>query len=447
MNSLLLAVQANDVGEIQRLLTFSPICRKLVNYQAPQSHETPLFVASVRGYTGVVRWLLNRGARVDVTTSWGASGLHAAAERGHDSIIKLLLEQKAPINTQTQYGDTALHLAAFRGHHRVILLLLAAGIDTTIINSKGRTAVDEAEIAGHHIISKRLRYERLSRSSEDPNMDERRLAPLGSMRTELLQNTPHHSGTAAWVDRSAAAIVPCYPPHDFGFDVEKYHVQTSSPGQLDTQARTKDWVINSSPVPNKTSSTFQGSQPKVRFIGDEVDGTEVVFACPAPVTPSNTGSKVKPMNVSRRKAAMLKDIGKSHSCEGICMETKIPCETILPEVDDVAARPHGRCRRVNSLERAVEELQDELRDTREEMARAKADITDIQDMMRLCWARGGGAVISDRGAASEAPMIGQRYIISPSDATNPFESRRHSGPFQIGRSKEIPQYDAECMSE
>lgn len=88
MNSLLLAVQANDVGEIQRLLTFSPICRKLVNYQAPQSHETPLFVASVRGYTGVVRWLLNRGARVDVTTSWGASGLHAAAERGHDSIIK-----------------------------------------------------------------------------------------------------------------------------------------------------------------------------------------------------------------------------------------------------------------------------------------------------------------------------------------------------------------------
>ena len=72
-------------------------------------------------------------------------------------------------------------------------------------------------------------------------MDERRPAPLGSMRTELLQNTPQHSGTAACVDRSAAAnAAPCYPPHNFGFDVEKYLVQTSSPGQLDTQARTKD---------------------------------------------------------------------------------------------------------------------------------------------------------------------------------------------------------------
>nr|XP_054751401.1 ankyrin repeat domain-containing protein 6-like [Lytechinus pictus] len=441
MNSLLLAVKANDVSEIQRLLLFSPICRKLVNYQAPQNHETPIFVASVRGYTGVVHWLLNRGARVDVTTSWGATALHAAAERGHDSIVKLLVEQKVPLHIQTHYGDTALHLAAYRGHHRVILLLLAAGIDTTITNSKGRTAVDEAELAGHHIISKRLRCERPSRSGENPE-GERYQTAFGSSRTELLKNkpAPQKTNVTAWVDNTPGEILPCNPPCDIGLADEKY------PGQLDTQARTKKWVLTASAEPMKTSSNVQGSQTKVEFPCDE----ETVFTRPTPVTSSNTGSKVKPMNFSRRKAAMLKDLGKSHSCEGICMETKIPREMLLPDVDDVTTRPHARCRRVNSLERAVEELQDELRTTRDEMERAKADIIDIHDMMRLCWARGGaGAVFSDRAAASEASRIGQRFVISPvpSDVIGPFSSRRHSNPFQIDQSKEISQSDAECMSE
>ncbi|XP_072181647.1 uncharacterized protein [Diadema setosum] len=411
MNSLLLAIKANDIEEIQRLLTFSPSCGKLVNYQSPENNETPLFVACVRGYSGVVRWLHGRGARVEATTTWGATALHAAAERGHETIVRFLIENKAPLQVQTQYGDTALHLAAFRGHHRVVLVLLAAGIDSSITNSKGRTAMDEAEVAGHKIICKHLGYEKLSKSKKTSHHLSGPSA-FAIMQTELLckpVNTPAHSeglshnrpgnSQTAKNDWRGINAIDCNP-----------HTTNAMRAQsriLNTMCSTHQ---KTAPAATPVSSVCRQSN---NGVSDEYD-TFPSKNCAEPAV------KPHPCYTGKQKRTLLRDIGKSQSCEVMSSSDLSSGKGVaITSTTGTNEKFHGhsRCRRINSVERAVEELQHDLRATRQQMELAQRDLLDVKDMMRLCWARNGCAV-NERATQNR-----QRFVISPcDDVTDPFES-------------------------
>lgn len=48
----------------------------------------------------MVRYLLEKGADVDVQTSSGYTALHQAAQQGHTVVITLLLQSKASPNIQ-----------------------------------------------------------------------------------------------------------------------------------------------------------------------------------------------------------------------------------------------------------------------------------------------------------------------------------------------------------
>jgi len=48
----------------------------------------------------MVRFLLDKGAEVDVQTSSGYTALHQAAQQGHTVVITLLLQSKASPNIQ-----------------------------------------------------------------------------------------------------------------------------------------------------------------------------------------------------------------------------------------------------------------------------------------------------------------------------------------------------------
>lgn len=48
----------------------------------------------------MVRFLLEKGANVDVQTSSGYTALHQAAQQGHTVVITLLLQSKASPNIQ-----------------------------------------------------------------------------------------------------------------------------------------------------------------------------------------------------------------------------------------------------------------------------------------------------------------------------------------------------------
>lgn len=83
------------------LFYFIYICiYKNLNTLIFQTGFTPLHVASHYGQLNMVRFLLDKGAAVDVQTSSGYTALHQAAQQGHTVVITLLLQSKASPNLQ-----------------------------------------------------------------------------------------------------------------------------------------------------------------------------------------------------------------------------------------------------------------------------------------------------------------------------------------------------------
>ena len=98
--------------------------------------QTPLYIASSRGFAEVVRLLINHGADVDVECDdldedsekvrW--TPLHAAIYKDHPDIALLLLERGANTKTRSSH-QTPLYMASSRGFTEVVRLLIDRGAD------------------------------------------------------------------------------------------------------------------------------------------------------------------------------------------------------------------------------------------------------------------------------------------------------------------------------
>lgn len=86
----------------------------------PRNQTSLLFLAASRGHVDIVRFLVSRGADVNVRESdgpfSGATPLHGAASEGHVEVVRYLLRQGADINAVFKGGLTPLMLAAAHGH-------------------------------------------------------------------------------------------------------------------------------------------------------------------------------------------------------------------------------------------------------------------------------------------------------------------------------------------
>ncbi|EQC30461.1 TKL protein kinase, variant 1 [Saprolegnia diclina VS20] len=87
---------------------------------------TPLNWAASEGQLEVVRFLLEKGAAIDVKTMLGRTPLHWAASEGHLEIVRLLLTKGAAIDVKTKKGETPLMLAEKDGHGNIAQLLREA---------------------------------------------------------------------------------------------------------------------------------------------------------------------------------------------------------------------------------------------------------------------------------------------------------------------------------
>ena len=92
-------------------------------------NETPLSVASRRGYPKVARVLLQHGADTDTVDNEGDSPLDWASEGGHSEGVRVLLEYDAGANSSLRGRRTALHTASTSGQVAVVRLLLENGLD------------------------------------------------------------------------------------------------------------------------------------------------------------------------------------------------------------------------------------------------------------------------------------------------------------------------------
>jgi ankyrin repeat protein len=112
---------------------------------------TPLYYAAQAGHTALVRFLLERGARVDQRIWTGTTALAAAASERAIGAVRALLRAGADPNLQDRAGRSALHLASEsklhpRERHAVpiVELLLAHEADPNLCDKDGKTPLHVA---------------------------------------------------------------------------------------------------------------------------------------------------------------------------------------------------------------------------------------------------------------------------------------------------------------
>jgi ankyrin repeat protein len=102
-----------------------------------QDQETPLCLASHRGWRDIVDLLLDSGSDITHRDREGSTALHRAARSGHLTTVKLLLQRGADVNLCDSSDKTPLDLARSYGIRDVVILLED---HTEDMYSQGRTA-------------------------------------------------------------------------------------------------------------------------------------------------------------------------------------------------------------------------------------------------------------------------------------------------------------------
>ncbi|HEX2830311.1 MAG TPA: ankyrin repeat domain-containing protein [Burkholderiales bacterium] len=139
-----------------------------VNARTPVN-ETPLMLAAfffdeVRGnrsfdrHERAVRLLVESGA--DLENYYYYTPLAYAAYQDNERVVRYLLQRGAKVNGAAQqggtYSNTPLMMAAIQGHERMVRMLLAAGADADVRVYGGHTAAEFAEKYNHHGLAQLL---------------------------------------------------------------------------------------------------------------------------------------------------------------------------------------------------------------------------------------------------------------------------------------------------
>ncbi|KAL2842896.1 ankyrin repeat-containing domain protein [Aspergillus pseudoustus] len=128
------------------------ICKILLDHGADPNHPaiaTPILSTALQcddpiAALGIVKLLLEAGAKVDATEEDGETSLFYAVRSGNITLVQCLLDHGADINTWAH--DWCPLFASFRGGPEICTLLIEKGADIETPNSEGTSALILATI-------------------------------------------------------------------------------------------------------------------------------------------------------------------------------------------------------------------------------------------------------------------------------------------------------------
>ncbi len=100
---------------------------------------TPLYLASERGFTDVVKFLLEKKVKVNGRKNYVP--MVAASYNGHGDVMRLLLENGVRVSKKYKKGMNALMIASQRGRRYAMAIAIKYGSKLEAKNTAGKTAL------------------------------------------------------------------------------------------------------------------------------------------------------------------------------------------------------------------------------------------------------------------------------------------------------------------
>ena len=118
-----IACQNNQVEVVKTIATMVP--QWVNSSDSDNNMQTPLHVASEKGFVRIINVLVNHNARLRPTRN-GATPIHLAVQKGNIEVVENLLSAYPDeVNTADNIGQTPLHYAArYCGHHPELVTTL-----------------------------------------------------------------------------------------------------------------------------------------------------------------------------------------------------------------------------------------------------------------------------------------------------------------------------------
>lgn len=124
--------------------------------------HTVLHWACMRANWDVARYLINKGADLNMKGGDGGTPINWAVHHDNVDILRLMIQKGAKLNIRNRWGMTELHTAIWRGCIRVVEYLLDNGSDPMIKTKEGWTAMHYAFRSGHDNVIELLKKRGIS---------------------------------------------------------------------------------------------------------------------------------------------------------------------------------------------------------------------------------------------------------------------------------------------
>jgi hypothetical protein len=152
LTRVMYAAQAGDVARLRWLIARGARL-ELKDWEG----RTALYWASREGRAETVRELLLRGAAVDAARNTGTTPLCIASQNNHLEVVRELLARGAAVDAARYTGATPLLMASQEGNLEVVRVLLASGASPRTAANNGATALSCATASGHAAVAALIR--------------------------------------------------------------------------------------------------------------------------------------------------------------------------------------------------------------------------------------------------------------------------------------------------